>query len=133
MTGVRAGPSSPYGRLLTTPAYARVFTAGLGSTLGSAVSAICLIWVVFEATNSPLDVALLGASWLVAGILFSVFGGTLVDRYDRRRLMIGSDVARAVAMAVVVVVLEVHGFDLPTILGAYFVVGAFSTVFNPAE
>ena len=124
---------TPYARLLRTPAYARVFSAGLGSTLGSAISAVCLVWLVFAETRSPLDVGLLGASWLVAGVLFSVFGGTLVDRYDRRRLMIVSDVARAIAMGVVVAVLVLHGFNLPTILGASFVVGAFSTVFNPAE
>jgi predicted MFS family arabinose efflux permease len=110
-----------------------VFTAGLGSTLGSGISAVCLVWLVFESTGSALDVAFLGTAWLVAGIVFSVFGGTLVDRYDRRRLMILSDVARALAMGIVVVVLEVHGFDLLTVLAAYFVVGAFTTVFNPAE
>ncbi|HYA71234.1 MAG TPA: MFS transporter [Thermoplasmata archaeon] len=124
---------SVYARLLGTPAYTRVFAAGLGSTLGSSISAICLIWIVYTSTRSAFDVALLGIAWVVAAIVFSVFGGTLVDRYDRRRLMIGSDVARAVAMTAVVVVLEVHGFDLLTILGANFVVGAFTVVFNPAE
>ena len=122
-----------YSRLLATPAYTRVLSAGLGSTLGSAIAGICLVWIVFSDTGSPLDVALLGTAWLVGGILFSVFGGALVDRYDRRRLMIGADIARAVAMAAVVLVFEVHGFDLLTVLAANFVVGAFTTVFNPAE
>ena len=135
--GPMSGEDQPlrrsYSRLLRTPAYARVFSAGLGSTLGSGISAVCLVWLVFAETGSPLDVGILGAAWLAAGILFSVFGGTLVDRYDRRRLMIVADVARALAMASVVVVFEFHGFNLPTILGAYFVVGAFTTVFNPAE
>jgi MFS family permease len=129
----RRSPRGPYARLLANPAYTRVFSAGLGSTLGSAIAGICLVWIVFSATGSPLDVALLGTAWLVAGILFSVFGGTLVDRYDRRRLMIGADIARALAMGAVVVVLELHGFELVTILAAYFVVGAFTTIFNPAE
>lgn len=130
----RTAPSeSTYRRLLTNSAYARVFSAGIGSTLGSAIAAICLVWIVFSETGSPLDVGLLGAFALAAGIVFSVFGGTLVDRYDRRRLMIGSDVARALAMTLVVVVLDVHGFDLATILAASFVLGAFTVVFNPAE
>jgi len=124
---------SRYRELLSTPAYTRVFSAGLGSTLGSGISAICFVWIVFTNTGSPLDVALLATSWLVGGILFSVFGGALVDRYDRRRLMIGADIARALAMASVVVVLLFHGFDLLTILVAYFLVGAFTTIFNPAE
>jgi predicted MFS family arabinose efflux permease len=133
MSSENTPPGTPYARLLATPAYARVFTAGLGSTLGSGISGVCLVWLVFASTGSALDVAFLGTAWLAAGILFSVFGGTLVDRYDRRRLMIVADVARALAMSIVVVVLEVHGFDLGTVLAAYFVVGAFTTVFNPAE
>lgn len=129
----KGGPKSSFGRLLGNPNYLRVFSAGLASIAGSSIAGVCLIWIVFTATGSALDVGLLGTSWLSGGILFSVFGGTLVDRYDRRRLMILADVSRALAMAVVVVVLEVKGFDLATMLGAYFVVGAFTTIFNPAE
>jgi len=130
-----ADPSSTgeYRRLLGNRNYVRVLSAGLGSTAGSAISGICLIWIVYRATASALDVGLLGAAFLAAAIPFSVFGGALADRYDRRRLMIVSDWTRAVAMAVVAAVLELHGFELLTILAAYFVVGAFTTVFNPAE
>jgi MFS family permease len=126
-------PPSAYRRLLSNTGYSRVLFAGLGSTAGSSIASVCLVWIVFFATDSPLDVGLLGAAWLVAGVLFSVFGGTLVDRYDRRRLMIGADLARAAAMGFVAVVLEFHGFSLVTILAAYFLVGAFTTIFNPAE
>ena len=126
-------PASVYRRLLGNAGYARVFVAGLGSTAGSSIASVCLVWIVFVATGSPLDVGLLAAAWLIAGVLFSVFGGTLVDRYDRRRLMIGADLARAAAMGVVASVLELHGFDLGTVLTAYFLVGAFTTIFNPAE
>jgi MFS family permease len=133
MPSTLAPDSGAYRQLLASGAYVRVLTAGLGSTLGSALASICLVWVVYTSTGSALDVALVGTAWLVAGILFSVFGGALVDRYDRRRLMIVSDIARAIAMATVVGVLSFHGFDLATVLAAYFVVGAFSTVFSPAE
>lgn len=126
-------PASVYRLLLGNAGYARVFVAGLGSTAGSSIASVCLVWIVFVATGSPLDVGLLAAAWLIASVLFSVFGGTLVDRYDRRRLMIGADLARAAAMGVVAAVLELHGFDLGTVLTAYFLVGAFTTIFNPAE
>jgi MFS family permease len=126
-------PAGAYRRLLAQSGYSRVLFAGLGSTAGSAISSVCLVWIVFASTGSPLDVGLLAVSGLAAGVLFSVFGGTLVDRYDRRRLMIGADLARAAAMGGVAIVLELHGFDLLTILSAYFLVGAFTTVFNPAE
>jgi MFS family permease len=125
--------STTYRQLLGNPNYLRVFVAGLGSSAGSAISGVCLVWIVYFSTSSALDVGLLGTSYLAAATVFSIFGGTLVDRYDRRRLMILSDVARAIAMALVVLALVLRGFDLLTIFGAYAVVAAFTTVFNPAE
>ena len=125
--------SERYGRLFRNSNYLRVFSAGLGSIAGSAITGVCLVWIVFASTGSALDVGLLGASNVVGAIVFSVFGGTLVDRYDRRRLMILSDLVRAAAMTLVVLVLVTRGFDLPTVLAAYFLVGAFTTIFNPAE
>jgi MFS transporter, DHA3 family, macrolide efflux protein len=122
-----------YARILRNSAYLRVFSAGLGSTAGQGIAGVCLVWIIYVDTGSALDVGLLGASYLVTAIVFSVFTGAWVDRYDRRRLMILSDFARALAMGVVVVDLEIRGFDLLTILVAYAVVGAFSTLFNPAE
>ncbi len=128
-----ARPTSRYRALLGNRNYTRVLAAGLGSTAGSSIATVCLVWIVAETTASALDVGLLAASWVLAAIVFSVFGGTLVDRYDRRRLMIGSDVARAGAMAFVTAELAWASFDLVALLAAYAVIGAFTTVFNPAE
>ncbi len=124
---------SPYRRLVRNRDYLRVFTAGLGSTAGQAISGVCLVWIVYVDTRSALDVAFLGTAFLLAAMLFSTLGGTLVDRYDRRRLMIVSDLARGAALLAVVLALASRGFDLPVIVAAYAVVGAFTVVFNPAE
>jgi len=124
---------SAYGPLFRNANYLRVFFAGLGSVAGSAIAEICVVWLVAEKTGSALDIGLLATSWVVSALAFSVFGGTIVDRYDRRRLMIGSDAARAAAMAAVTVELAVRGFDLYSLLGAYAIVGAFTTIFSPAE
>lgn len=113
--------------------YLRVFTAGIGSVAGSAITSVCLVWYVFFETGSALDVAYLGAAFILCALVFSTLGGTLVDRYDRRRLMILADVSRASALSVALAVLALRGFDLPVILGAYGVIGAFTTLFNPAE
>jgi hypothetical protein len=122
-----------YRRLLRNPGYLRVFTAGLASIAGSAIAGVCFVWVIYSRTGSALDVAFLGTSFLAAAIVFSVFGGAWVDRYDRRRLMVLADFSRAAAVGAVVVDLVVRGLDLGVVLAAYFVVGAFTTVFNPAE
>ncbi|HTT16465.1 MAG TPA: MFS transporter [Thermoplasmata archaeon] len=125
--------AASYAALMRNANYVRVFAAGLGSVAGSAIASVCLVWIVAERTGSALDVGLLAVAWVGSALAFSVFGGALVDRYDRRRLMILADVARAAAMASVTIELAVRGFDLASLLAAYAVVGAFTTVFNPAE
>lgn len=122
-----------YRALLSNANYLRVFSAGLGSVAGSAIASVCLIWLVAVRTGSALDVGSLAAASVGAALVFSVFGGALVDRYDRRRLMILSDVARAIATGGVAVELAFGRFNLPSLLAAYAVVGAFSVLFNPAE
>jgi MFS family permease len=124
---------SSYGRVLRNRNYFRVFAAGLGSTAGQAISGVCLVWIVYADTASALDVAFLGTGFLLSAMLFSTLGGTLVDRYDRRWLMISSDLARCVGMVAVVLVLGLRGFNLPVVIGAYALVGAFTVLFNPAE
>ncbi len=110
-----------------------MFTAGIGSIAGQAIAGICLVWIVFSDTGSALDVAFLGTAFLVAAMLVSTLGGPLVDRYDRRRLMILSDVTRSIALFVVVAALGERGFDLWMLVGAYAVVGGFTSLFNPSE
>ncbi|HTW55804.1 MAG TPA: MFS transporter [Thermoplasmata archaeon] len=122
-----------YGALFRTPAYVRVFAAGIGSVGGSAIASVCLVWFVYARTGSAFAIALLGISGLAASIAFSVFGGAWVDRADRRRLMILADFVRAGAVALLVLDLELRGFDFPGVLAVNFVVGAFTVVFNPAE
>jgi MFS family permease len=127
------GPPARYRGLLRQSAYLRVFTAGLASVAGSAIAGVCLVWLVYAETASALDVALLGTSGLVASVVFSVFGGAWVDRYDRRRLMILADLSRALALGLLSVDLFLRGFDLVPILAAAATVGAFTVIFNPAE
>ncbi len=110
-----------------------MFTAGIGSIAGQAIAGVCLVWIVFVDTRSALDVAFLGTAFLLAAMLVSTVGGPLVDRYDRRRLMILSDVTRSIALFVVVGALESRGFDLWIPVGAYAVVGGFTSLFNPSE
>ena len=71
------------------------------SFAGDSFTYVALPLLVLEATGSVLQMGLLtgtaGAAWLVVG----VFAGVVVDRFDRRTLMIIADVARAVLYGIV--------------------------------
>lgn len=122
-----------YGDLFRNRPFVQVYSAGVGSTLGATAAQVCLVWLIFTATHSALDIAYLGVVGSLSAIAFSLVGGTLVDRYDRRRLMVLSDWARAGMTGLLVLLLVTRGFNLSVILAEEFVVSAFTVVFNPAE
>jgi MFS transporter, DHA3 family, macrolide efflux protein len=113
--------------------FLKLLGSSLAATAGGSIARICILWLIFTSTGSALDVGYFGAAALGAGILFSVVGGTIVDRYDRRRLMIGSDLAAAAAVGLLIVVLLTQGFSLLAILAATFALSAFGTILEPAE
>ena len=125
--------SPPRTRLFLNRNFLRLFAAGIASVSGASIAQVCLIWIIVADTGSALHRRARTPSRPSAGIAFSLVGGTLADRYDRRRLMVLADFSRAVTVAVLFVSLDVFGFRLGATLIASFVAAAFSTVFNPSE
>ncbi|MFE2150326.1 MFS transporter [Streptomyces lavendulae] len=68
------------------------------SVLGGSVSLLALPLLVFDATGDVGQLGLLTAVSGATGILTGTFAGSVVDRTDRRRLMIGCDLLRAVLL-----------------------------------
>src|SRR5258708_39513033 len=95
------------------------------------VAALCVV-TRLAPNNSGLVAAGLGLSNAAPSILLGLVGGVLVDRLDRKMVMIGSDIVRGVALFTL---LFVNGD--PSRLWLFFVVlavtGAASTLFYPAR
>jgi DHA3 family macrolide efflux protein-like MFS transporter len=113
--------------------FARLFFAGVTSTSGFSIGQVALTWIVYSVTGSALNVALIGVSFTIASVIFSLLAGALVDRRERRMLMIISDVVRATSLAVLTAWFFIVGFNLIIILVVAFVLGSFTTLFHPAE
>ena len=71
------------------------------SNLGSSFTFFALPLLVFKLTGSPLNLGLTAAFEFVPYLLFGLVIGAWVDRVDRRRLMIATDLARAAVIAVI--------------------------------
>ncbi|MBV9773135.1 MAG: MFS transporter [Gemmatimonadetes bacterium] len=81
------------------------------SLLGSGMSGFALgIWIL-QQTGSATRFGLVLLCSVLPGILVSPFAGVVVDRMDRRRIMIFSDAAAAVGTAVVVVLMYRGGLE----------------------
>jgi MFS family permease len=65
------------------------------STTGRQITLVALPFQVFLLTRSPFAVGLIGLIEVVPLILFSIAGGAIVDRIDRRKLLITTEVGLA--------------------------------------
>lgn len=86
-----------------SPGFRALFFSRTATVFGSQVSEVALLVQVKQVTGSALAVGLLGAAELVPLIGFGLYGGTLADRLDRRRVALATEAALgAVALALVV-------------------------------
>ena len=71
------------------------------SNLGSSFTLFALPLLVFKLTGSPLNLGVAAAMEFVPYLLFGLVIGAWVDRLDRKRLMVATDVGRAAVVAVI--------------------------------
>ena len=89
-------------------------SGGLLSTFGSGISGIAYPLLTLALTHSTAKTGYVGAVEFLPLVLLSVPAGVAADRFDRRLLMIASDMAGATALALlaVAVLTEKAGFWL---------------------
>ena len=68
------------------------------STLGTNISTLALPLLVLALTHSPAQAGLLTATRLLPYLLFSLPAGALLDRWDRKEVMIRCDLIRWLAL-----------------------------------
>jgi MFS family permease len=68
----------------------------LFSAVGSQISAIAVGWQVYEITSSPFQLGLTGLFRALPVMVFSLPGGVVADRMDRRRLLIVTQALAAI-------------------------------------
>lgn len=103
------------------------------STLGSSAAQIVYPLLILAMTNSPAAAGFATAARILPYLLFSLPVGALIDRWDRRRVMIWCDIGRALAVATIPAALV---FDVLTVAQLYvvaFVEGGLFVFFNLAE
>jgi len=86
-----------------------VFWCGLllGHT-GTLIQTTAQSWLIFQLTNSPFYLGLEGLCLGLPRVLFSAFGGAVVDRYDRKKIFVVTQSA-FLLMALFIGVMDYQG------------------------
>jgi MFS family permease len=65
-----------------------MWSGSVASHIGNWMQQVAQAWLIYELTGSPFLVGLGGIFHSVPFVLMSVYAGTLVDRVDRKQLLI---------------------------------------------
>jgi MFS family permease len=112
--------------------FLRIWTGQIVSNLGDGVHRIAVLWWARQATGSNLAVVAVAMATTLPMILMAPVAGVLVDRVDRRRLMLLSDLVRFATSASLAVLFAADALTLPMVLVAAAVAAAAGSVFSPA-
>ncbi|MCG7344744.1 MFS transporter [Sporosarcina sp. ACRSL] len=109
--------------------YPVLLLGGIGiSNVGGWVYLIALNLIILNETGSPLAIALLYILGPIATIGSNAWAGSLIDRVNTRRLMMGLDVFRALCIALIPF--------LPSLIYVYilaFIINMGSAIFQPTS
>ncbi|MDN4595200.1 MFS transporter [Polycladomyces subterraneus] len=110
-----------------------IFLAGLLiSRLGDTLYAFAIPWISYELTRSAVVMSSLYAINVLPIVLFGPVVGVLVDRWERRRLMLVADVVRAVLVGLVPVLYLLNLLQLWHLYGISFALAVLSLLFDVA-
>ncbi len=102
------------------------------SLVGDGILLVALAWQVYELSNAPAALAVVGLAMTVPHVAFLLLGGVASDRFDRRRVMIASDAVRGLAVGVMGVLSVTGQLRLWQIFPIIAVYGGATAFFGPA-
>lgn len=113
--------------------FTRLWVAGAASTLGSQLAFVALPLFAFALTGSAAFAGLLGFANALTRTLAGIPAGLVVDRCDRKSVMVWCDALRAVAISALVVLALAGRLEAWSLVLLIAVEGALSVLFAPAE
>ena len=113
--------------------YMLLWSGQVVSTLGSSTTSLIYPLLILAITKSPGAAGAASALRALPYLLFSLPVGALIDRWDRKRVMIACDLLRAVVVLTVPLALWFDVLSLWQIYAVAFTEGSLFVFFNIAE
>jgi MFS family permease len=113
--------------------FAKFWAGQTVSNLGSSVTVFALPLLVFKLTGSPLNLGVTSATSFLPYLLFGLVIGAWVDRVDRKRLMIATDLTRALLIALIPLAADAGLLRVWWLYGVAFLSSTLTIAFDSAE
>jgi MFS family permease len=130
---VQKDESMSAGELLRDARFARLWAATGVSLVGSQITLLAFpLTAVLALHASASEVAALAAAGTAPFLVFGLPAGVWMERWSLRRLMVLTDLARAVLLAAVPVAFALHALTMMQLYATAFAVGACGVFFDVA-
>ncbi len=103
------------------------------SQIGDGLFYVALIWLVLQLTGSALAMGTTMILTQLPRLAFQLIGGVSVDRYDRRALMLASDVIRGIVVLIFAFLVATNQVQMIHVYVLSIVFGIVSAFFMPAQ
>ena len=117
--------------ILQKPPLRFVFGANVISMLGSGMNSAAVAWYILQATHSEMALGTFAVVQTIPAIVMLPFTGVLIDREDRRRLVMMLDAARAVVILTVALLAFAHRVKIWELYAMNMLVAAGFWMFWP--
>ena len=125
------GVVAAYRRVLANGALARLLFGEFVSSVGDWLYLVALLVVVYAESNDALALGIIGAARVLPYVVLSVPAGIAADRFDRRLILIATDLARGLIMLLIAAAVFLHA-PVGVIVGLALLATCFSAFFSPA-
>jgi MFS family permease len=116
-----------------SPEFCRYYAGQALSYLGDGLRTLAIPLLVFHLTGSAVSLGLTFALEVAPFAFFSLLGGSLADRLDRRRLMLGTDAVRFAIMALFALLLWRGLLSLPLLYAGVVLLASCAAIFLGAQ
>jgi MFS family permease len=118
---------------LNVPNYRRYFAGQVVSLSGNWMQIVAEMWLILQLTNSGVAVGLTTALQFAPILLFGAYGGLLADRFDKRRLLIGTQLAMVVPSVALWALVASGSVEPWMVMALVFARGTVNALDNPTR
>jgi MFS family permease len=109
-----------------------LWTAMSTSLIGDGILLVALAWQVYGLSGAPAAMSVVGFALSLPQVATLLFGGVISDRFDRRKIMLCTDLVRGAVLTVLAAISLAGSIEVWQIVALVAVYGAASGFFGPA-
>ena len=117
--------------ILRNKTFLLFFLGNIISLIGFGFNLIAFSWLVLEKTGSEFALGKIMAAATTPGLILALFAGVIIDKVNRKWLLVILDIFRVFVLAVFIYNFKVDGFNLLVLYPVMMLMGLGNSLFWP--